>query len=109
MVLSYAVFIFWVSMLLVITFELMLGGGIEQILVLRVIDTLIGAVLSATAAAFLFPHKTTDKIRHTMIDFLSNLKEYVAAYLNKFDGVLMVEALAGKALGLDQKLQQIKN
>ncbi|MCQ6279964.1 FUSC family protein [Bacillus sp. EB600] len=106
---SYAVFIFWVTMLLAMTFELLLGGGIEQILVLRVIDTLIGAILSATAAAFLFPHKTTDKIRSSMIDFLSNLKEYVDSYLKKFDGVRVVDALAGKALGLDQKLQQIKN
>lgn len=109
MSLSYDVFIFWITMLLAMAFELLSVKGIERVLVLRVLDTVIGAGLSATAVAFLFPHKTTDKVRDLMIEFLSDLKEYVDTYLNKFAGAQTIHHLAGKALNLDQKLQQIKN
>jgi len=109
MSLSYALFIFWVTMLLAMTFDLLRGGITEQVLLSRVLDTLIGAGLSATAAIFLFPHKTTDKIRNSMIEFLSDLKKYVDTYLNKFVDAQAVDALADKALNLDKRLQQLKN
>jgi uncharacterized membrane protein YccC len=109
MSLSYAIFIFWITMLLAMTFDLLRGGVTEQVLLSRVLDTLIGAGLGATSAAFLFPYKTTYKIGNSMIEFLSDLKEYVDAFLNKSVGAQAIDALAGKALNLDKKLQQIKS
>lgn len=55
---SYAVFIFWVTMLLSMAFEALLGGATLQILGLRVIDTLIGSGLGVLVVTFLFRQQT---------------------------------------------------
>jgi len=107
--LSYGVFAFWITMLLAIALELLSVKDIEQVLILRVFDTVIGASLSAMAATFIFPSKTTDKVTSSMIGFISDLKEYVDVCLKKFTDTNTDQYLDDKALNLDQKFQQIKN
>jgi hypothetical protein len=60
---SYAVFIFWITMLLSMAFEALLGGITVQILGLRVIDTLIGSGLSVLVVIFLFRHQTNNVVK----------------------------------------------
>lgn len=107
--LSYAIMIFWITMMLANMYNLLLGGVTESLLGARVIDTLIGAGLGASVTIFLFPHTTKDKIRDSMIEFLSDLKEYVDAYLERFIRPDANIDLADKALELEEKLQQIRD
>lgn len=106
---SYALMIFWITMLLAMMYNLLLGGISEQLLASRVIDTLIGAGLGAGATAFLLPQKTKDKVRETMVGFLISLKENVAVHLDAFMGNEMPDNHAHQAFELDEKLQQVKD
>ncbi|HET7615647.1 MAG TPA: FUSC family protein, partial [Bacillales bacterium] len=106
---SYALMIFWITMLLSIMYSILLGGISEQLLEARVLDTFIGAGLGALATAFLFPHKSKDKVRDSMTEFLTLLKENVSAHLKKFTGNESTEGHAHQAFELDEKLQQIKD
>lgn len=105
---SYAYMIFWITMLLAIMYNLLLHGINEQLLLSRVIDTLIGAGLGASATAFLLPIRTKDKVRETMADFLSLLKENVTVHLDKFNHLENKGAEAHQAFELDQKLEMVK-
>ncbi|HET7658043.1 MAG TPA: FUSC family protein [Bacillales bacterium] len=106
---SYALMIFWITMLLAIMYNLLLGGISEQLLLSRVVDTLIGAGLGASATAFLFPIRTKDKVRDTMVGFFTLLKENVTAHLDKFKNLEVTGTQAHQAFELDQKLQMVKN
>ncbi len=106
---SYALMIFWITMMIAIMYDFLLGGVTEQLLGARVLDTFIGAGLGAGVTAFLFPHKTRDKVRDSMVEFLDNLKVYTEAYLEKYIGETNTTDLADKALELDEQLQQVRD
>lgn len=109
MALSYAVFIFWITMLLTTAFLLINVPGIEQVLLLRTFDTIIGVLLGATAAYFILPHRTTDKTKHLMEGYLQDVKEFVEVCKNGLASPDHSHVLADKALLLDQKLHHIKS
>lgn len=106
---SYALMIFWITMLLAMMYNLLLGGISESLLASRVIDTFIGAGLGALATTFLLPRKTIDKVRETSVAFLSLLKENVGVHLDKFTGTQTRESHAHQAFELDERLQQVKD
>ncbi|WP_106495371.1 FUSC family protein [Lentibacillus sp. Marseille-P4043] len=109
MALSYAVFIFWITMLLTTAFLLINVPGIEQVLLLRTFDTIIGVLLGTSAASFILPHRTTDKIKHSMDGYLQDVKEFVDMYKNRLASPDHSHVYADKALLLDQKLYHIKS
>lgn len=106
---SYALMIFWITMLLSIMYDLLLGGISEQLLQARVLDTLIGAGMGFIVSAVIFPKKTKDMVADTIVEFLSDLQEYVGEYLERFVGERATTSLADKALDLDETLQQVRN
>ncbi|HET7579357.1 MAG TPA: FUSC family protein [Bacillales bacterium] len=106
---SYALMIFWITILLAIMYNLLLGGISEQLLASRVFDTLIGAGLGAGATAFLLPKKTTVKVTESMGHFLTLLKENVSAHLDRFTGTETETTRVHQAFELDQNLQVVKD
>lgn len=106
---SYAIMIFWITMMLAMLYNVLLGGVTEQLLGARVLDTFIGAGLGASVTIFLFPRRSKDKVNESMQDFLSELKDYMTTYLHGVMGKKEPGNLANQAFQLDQQLQQIRN
>ncbi len=106
---SYGLMMFWITMMLAIMYDLLLGGITEQLLASRVIDTLIGAILGLTVSALVLPMKTKDKVSEATLDFLSDLKDYTNGYLDRFLGEATTESLADKALDMDASLQTVRD
>ncbi|TCP30019.1 fusaric acid resistance family protein [Scopulibacillus darangshiensis] len=106
---SYALMIFWITMVLAIMYDILLGGISEQLLFARVLDTLIGAAIGFLVSALVFPKRTKDKVADTIEDFLFDLKAYLKDYLGRFAGAQPLTNLADKALDLDVLLQQVRD
>ncbi|HEU5139762.1 MAG TPA: FUSC family protein [Bacillales bacterium] len=106
---SYALMVFWITMLLSLMYDLLLGGISEQLLQARVVDTLVGAAVGWIVSAFVFPKRTRDEVGDTMVEFLSELKQYVNRYLDEFvqDGV--TRNMTDTLFDLDQKLQEARD
>lgn len=86
--LSYAVMIFFITMLLSLLYVL-IGLFTDQLLVLRLIETAIGAALGGIAATFLLPIPTKSVLSSVTAEALARLREVVDR---------SVERLAGNAL-----------
>ncbi|MFC4619355.1 FUSC family protein [Camelliibacillus cellulosilyticus] len=106
---SYAWLTFWITMMLAIMYNLLLGGVNEQVLAARVLDTFIGAGLGALASALLFPNRTKDKVTEAIEEYFNALKDHVDLYLRRFTGDDTEGNLAHHALILNDKFQQIKD
>ncbi len=106
MALSYSIFIFWITMLLTMAFQLMNVTSFEHALMLRVSDTVIGVLLGALAATFILPHRTIDKTKHLINGYLKDVKEFVDEYTNGL--IDDTHTIVNKAFLLDQKLHLIK-
>ncbi|WP_158598265.1 FUSC family protein [Falsibacillus albus] len=105
---SYAVMSFWITMMISIMYDLLLGGITEKLLQDRVIDTVIGAGLALFISAILFPLKTKEKIVENVKDFLGELDGYTTGYFESFIGERKTINLADSAFQLDQKLNLIR-
>ncbi|GGH77519.1 putative membrane protein YccC [Pullulanibacillus pueri] len=81
---SYTLLSFWITMMLAIMYNLLLGGINEQLLSARVLDTLIGAGLGTLSTAFLLPQRTKDKVAEMMVEFLMTLKENTMVHLRAY-------------------------
>jgi uncharacterized membrane protein YgaE (UPF0421/DUF939 family) len=109
MALSYSIFIFWVTLLLTMAFGLMNVPSIENVLIIRVLDTIIGVILGACAAIFIMPHRTIDKIKNSVNEYIKDLKEFIDSHANVVNNTHDPNVLVHKALLLDQKLHLIKS
>ncbi|HEX6922765.1 MAG TPA: FUSC family protein, partial [Bacillales bacterium] len=107
---SYAFMVFWITMLLSLMYDLLLGGISEQLLQARVIDTLVGAAVGWLVSAFVFPKRTRDEAGDAMVEFLSELKQYVNRYLDEFvqDGTVRSN-MTDQIFDLDNKLQEARD
>jgi hypothetical protein len=105
MALSYSIFIFWITMLLTMAFQLMNVSSFEHVLMLRVLDTVMGVLLGAFTATCIMPHRTVDKMKHLINGYLKDVKEFVDEHTND---LIHDTHILDKALLLDQKLHLIK-
>ncbi|MFC7393941.1 FUSC family protein [Scopulibacillus cellulosilyticus] len=106
---SYALMTFWMTMVLAIMYNLLLGGVNEQLLTARVIDTLVGVGIGLLVSVLVLPIKTRDKVSDRTVDFLNGLKLYLNGFINKLIDSDQSAYLADMALELDEKLQQIRD
>ncbi|WHY73044.1 FUSC family protein [Fictibacillus enclensis] len=104
---SYTLMMFWITMLLALMYDILLGGITEQVMAARVIDTIAGVGLGFIVSALIFPQKTRDKVTTSTTDYLDALKEYVNRYIDRFNKEQTDYNLADHALELDQKLQTL--
>ncbi|WP_188690132.1 FUSC family protein [Pullulanibacillus camelliae] len=105
---SYTLMSFWITMMLAIMYNLLLGGVNEQLLLYRVFDTLVGAGLGACATAVFLPKKTELKIKEAMVEFLAALSENISAHLERLmDEPIQVNG-AQLAFNLESKLADIR-
>lgn len=106
MALSYSIFIFWITMMLTMAFQLMSVSSFEHVLMLRVLDTVIGILLGAIAATYIMPYRTVDKMKQLINGYLKDIKEFADEHTNGL--IHDKHILVYKALLLDQKLHLIK-
>ncbi|MCA0170940.1 FUSC family protein [Bacillus sp. RAR_GA_16] len=104
---SYAMMMFWMTMLIAIMYDFLLGGITEQILMARVFDTLAGAILGFLAAAIIYPKSTREKVANTAEDFLSKLSSYVADYLDSFAERNKHYDFTNQAFSIDEQMRKI--
>ncbi|WP_165996467.1 FUSC family protein [Bacillus sp. Cs-700] len=104
---SYAMMMFWMTMLIAIMYDFILGGITEQILMARVFDTLAGAFIGFLAAAIIYPKSTRDKVANTAEDFLTKLSTYVTDYLESFTDGKKHYDFTNQAFGIDEQMRKI--
>ncbi|MFK3958606.1 FUSC family protein [Guptibacillus hwajinpoensis] len=104
---SYAMMMFWMTMLIAIMYDFILGGITEQILIARVFDTLAGAFIGFLAAAVIYPKTTREKVADTAEDFLNKLTEYVSDYLESFSHTEKNFNFTNQAFGIDEQMRKI--
>ncbi|MGG1687476.1 FUSC family protein [Pseudalkalibacillus sp. NRS-1564] len=104
---SYAMMMFWMTMLIAIMYDFILGGITEQILIARVFDTLAGAFIGFLAAAVIYPKTTREKVADTAEDFLNKLNEYVSDYLESFSHTEKNFNFTNQAFGIDEQMRKI--
>ena len=75
---SYVVGIFFVTVMLGILYG-MLGAPLEDVLVLRLVETAVGAAAAMAVAAFVLPTRTRDQVRASGRIVLANLAAAVRA------------------------------
>ncbi|MFC0524562.1 FUSC family protein [Pontibacillus salicampi] len=105
---SYSIMIFWITMVVAMLYDLLLGGITPMVMGVRVIDTFIGAYVGLFAASFILPTTTRDKIADYASEFFHELSDYVHSYLNHLLHKRHHENFAEKSFELDQKLELIR-
>ncbi|MCK6255634.1 FUSC family protein [Fictibacillus sp. KIGAM418] len=104
---SYTLMMFWITMLLALMYDILLGGINEQLMAARVIDTVAGVGLGFAVSALVYPQRTRDKVTTSTVEYLNSLKEYVDNYIDRFREKHSAFNLADHALELDQLLQTL--
>lgn len=107
---SYTMMSFFITMMMALMYDLLLGGVTYQLLLARVMDTIIGAAIAFVVSSWLLPIKTKDKVSDISTDFLEDLKDYLSSYMENLlrDDQSPVD-LTDKAFAMDQKLQEMKD
>ena len=105
---SYTMMSLFITMLIALMYDLLLGGISVQLMGARVLDTIAGAVIALSVSAFVLPKKTRDKVGDSLDEFFNELESYVSSYLKSF---MKTEStpLADQAFDLDQKLQAVRD
>ncbi|XXM71592.1 FUSC family protein [Lysinibacillus sphaericus] len=105
---SYTLMSLFITMLIALMYDLLLGGISVQLMGARVLDTIAGAVIALSVSAFVLPKKTRDKVGDSLDEFFEELESYVSSYLKSF---MKTEStpLADQAFDLDQKLQAVRD
>lgn len=104
--LSYAVMIFFITMLLALLYVIM-GLFSDQLLVLRLIETAIGAALGGIAATLLFPIRTRSVLYNVTREALSRLRDTIDACIARIAGDANADPL-GAARNYDEAFQSVR-
>ncbi len=83
---SYIWMILWINIAVTLLFVGLAGNSVSDILVVRPLDTFIGAAVAALVVVFILPVRTQDRFRLALGSFLFMLDQYVAGYLTKVTG-----------------------
>ncbi|WP_240335359.1 FUSC family protein [Paraliobacillus sediminis] len=106
---SYTLMSLFITILIAFMYDILLGGISYQLLGLRVIDTICGALIALAVSTFIFPTKTTDKVSQSFIDYLTLLNSFSTDYVKGFREEVDVKSLSRSAFDMDLNLQLIKN
>ncbi|MGH7097043.1 MAG: FUSC family protein [Stellaceae bacterium] len=104
--LSYALMIFWITMMLALLYEF-LGTLTAETLEVRAAETVIGAAIALGAAALLLPARARQKVNSDGVAFLQTLEDIIQACLKRLAGTADVASLADQALTLGQRFRRL--
>lgn len=104
--LSYALMVFWITMMLALLYEF-LGTLTAETLEVRAVETVIGAVIAFGAAGLLLPARTRQKVNNDAVAFLQTLDDITGTCLKRLTGTADIASLANQALALDQRFRKL--
>jgi len=93
--LSYGLMVFWVTVMLALMYDVLLGGVNAGLLQTRFVDTLIGAAVSLVMSVVILPTRTSDEVKTSVRGFLTSLNEYVGRYLDQLQPIRKVGGHGG--------------
>ncbi len=105
--LSYAQMVFWITVMLALMFAF-LGTSETEALQIRVLETVIGAVIALGAATLLLPARTRQKVDGDEVALLQTLDDITQTCLKGLAGSSDIRALPSRALTLDQQFRQLR-
>ncbi|WP_083341607.1 FUSC family protein [Mycobacterium talmoniae] len=105
---AYSLMIFWITTMLALLYGL-LGQFSVDLLLLRIEETAIGAVIGVTVALLVLPTRTGTSIRNDARAFLTALSELIATCVAALADDDATAGLTEQARGLDRKLQQFRD
>jgi len=104
---SYGLMVFWVTVMLALMYDVLLGGVNAGLLQARFVDTLVGAAVSLVMSVVILPTRTSDKVKTSVRGFLTSLNGYVGRYLDQLDDEDEGAGRIGDAFDLGEKLQAV--
>jgi hypothetical protein len=104
--LSYAFMIFFLTIVLSLLYVL-LGFFSDKLLLLRLVETAVGATLGGVAATLVLPISTTRVLLNVTVETLQRLDELVATAVNRFSGDLNADPVSA-ARKLDEAIQSAR-
>lgn len=104
--LSYAVFTFFLTTVIFMLY-LLLGMFNDQLLVLRLVETALGALLGGLAAALLLPISTKRVLFNVTVEALKQLNDLVASAVARLSGDPSADPV-GAARKFDEALQSAR-
>ncbi|MCA0985899.1 FUSC family protein [Guptibacillus algicola] len=107
MPISYGIMMFWMTTLIAIMYDFIMGGITSELILSRVVDTLVGAAIGSLAAALIYPRKTKEKVAGTANEFLEQLRKYVSDYIQSYTDPNSHFQFVNKAFELDEKFQSV--
>ncbi|WP_161625284.1 FUSC family protein [Pontibacillus halophilus] len=105
---SYSFMMFWITMMVAMLYDLLLGGITWGVLGARVVDTIVGAALALAAAAYILPKKTQEKVSETTLDYFSHLNKLLNGTLQQLKGDPEPLDLTEKTFEMDETLSQLR-
>ncbi|WP_270179160.1 FUSC family protein [Alkalihalobacillus sp. CinArs1] len=109
MPISYGIMMFWMTTLIAIMYDFIMGGITSELIMSRVIDTLVGAAIGSLAAAIIYPRKTKEKVAVAATEFFVKLRTYVSDYLHSYTETNSHHQFINMAFELDEKYQNVLN
>lgn len=106
--LSYALMIFWITMMLALLYEF-LGTLTAETLEVRAAETVIGAAVALGVAILLLPARARQKVNSDGVAFLQTLEDIIQACLKRLAGTADVASLADQALMLGQRFRRLNS
>jgi uncharacterized membrane protein YccC len=103
---SYALMVFWTTMMLSLLYEF-LGVLTSETLEVRVMETMIGAVIALATAALLLPIRTRQKLNTDAVAFVQTLDAIIQASLSRLATTADIGQLSSRALELDQQYRRL--
>jgi uncharacterized membrane protein YccC len=107
MTITYSLMTFWITTMLALLYGL-LGQFSFAVLVLRIEETAIGAVIGATVAVLVLPTNARTAIRDDTRAFLTSLSELIDVSIATMFGEDETGSPTEQARELDRKLQQFR-
>jgi uncharacterized membrane protein YccC len=107
--LAYGLMVFWVTVLLALMYDILLGGINAQLLQARFLDTLVGAAVGLLMSTVILPTRTSDEVRAGVTAYLAALEDFVRQYLATLRGEAGVPDHVETALALDAMLQKVRD
>lgn len=107
MTVTYSLMTFWITTMLALMYGL-LGEFSFGVLMLRIEETAIGAVIGATVAILVLPTNTRTTIRNDTRAFLTALSELIEVCTATMFGAGEAQRPTEQARELDRKLQQFR-
>lgn len=103
---SYAAMVFWTTMMLALLYEF-LGTLTTETLLVRVLETVIGAVIALGVVTFILPVRTSQKLSEDNVALLKTLDGITQSCLKRLSGNTDTPSLTSQALTLDQQFRQV--